>query len=111
MVERKFRDIDRKMKILELRDKRNGKTPPKEGSEEYNHRLKRVLNGEGKDRLLEEMLFNVDRKTKMSGKEIWETRRMNEHEFIAPPELMETAKTMRELLGEEVAETMNVKEV
>ena len=111
MVERNFKDIDRKMKILELRDKRQGKTPPEEGSEEYITRLKRVINGEGKDRLLEEMLFDIDRKVKMSGKEIWESRRFNEHEFIAPPELIETAKTTRELLGEEVTESLNLQEV
>jgi hypothetical protein len=36
--------------------------------------------------------------------------RINEHQFICPPELMETAKSQRELLGERVADGLFLQE-
>ena len=35
IIEMNHKDIARKMKILEMRDKRQGKTPPEKGSKEY----------------------------------------------------------------------------
>ena len=56
-VEKEFKDIERKMRILELRDKRQGKETPAKDSEEYVARLKRVINEEGRDRQKEDTLF------------------------------------------------------
>ena len=92
-VEKEFMDIERKMRILELRDKRQGKETPAKDSEEYMARLKRVMNGEGRDRRLEDMLFDPKTNYKMTMQQKWETNRINDHQFICPPELMETAKT------------------
>ena len=65
-VEKEFMDIERKMRILELRDKRQGKETPAKDSEEYMARLKRVMNGEGRDRRLEDMLFDPKTNYKMT---------------------------------------------
>ena len=67
-----------------------------------------MLNGEGEDRFLENMLFNLDRNVRLSAKEKWDTMRINEHQFICPPELIGVAKTQRELLGNEVAEKLEI---
>ena len=103
-VEKEFKDIERKMRILELRDKRQGKETPAKDSEEYVARLKRVINAEGRDRQLEDALFDPSTTQGMSVQQKWESLRINHSQFICPPELMETAKTQRELLGEKVAD-------
>ena len=110
VVEKEFMDIERKMRILELRDKRQGKETPAKDSEEYMARLNRVINGEGRDRQLENMLFDPKTTYNMTMQQKWETNRINEHQFICPPELMETAQTQRALLGEKVADGLFLQE-
>ena len=110
VIEKDFKDIERKMHILELRDKRQGKETPARGSEEYVARLKRVINEEGRDRQLENALFDPAKSQGMTMQQKWETMRINEHQFICPPELMETAKSQRELLGERVADGLFLQE-
>ena len=110
MVESQQKEFDRKMHILDLKDKRAKKPSLKPDSEEYNLRVRRVLNGEGQNPDLEEYLFpgevDYDNET---GADKWK-RRMSQEQFIYPIELAETATTHRELVGDKLADEYCIEE-
>jgi len=109
LVERNFKEFDRRMKILELKDKNDGKPPLDKGSDEYSLRVRRLLNGTGSDPDLEEMLFPGQVNDNETGADKWK-RRFNDEAFLYPPELAETATTHRELVGDEMADKYAIEE-